>query len=206
MYVTMRKNMSTLTHFLFAWGFFSTSQLLASTARRIPIELQRLMAEMTLADRTSVTTKRLVNAFGWTDGDMREQHDVQELNRLLFDAIHRSLVGTPGAEMVCDQAHASVLLRLCATSPLVRQSLCIRTTAALTSVCAQHSYRRTHPHTSARTRRVLTPASLATHCAGAIVVQRRVCMVHTLHGLLCEPLGVGARGAFPGHSAECRRR
>jgi hypothetical protein len=125
-----------------------TSQLLAPTARRIPIELQRLMAEMTLADRTSVTTKRLVNAFGWTDGDMREQHDVQELNRLLFDAIHRSLVGTPGAEMVCDQAHASVLLRLCATSPLVRQSLCIRTIAALTSVCAQHSYRRTHNHTN----------------------------------------------------------
>ena len=85
------------------------TQLLAPTARRIPIELQRLMAEMTLADRTKVTTKRLVDAFGWTDGDMREQHDVQELNRLLFDAIHRSLVGTSGAEMVCDQRQKSAL-------------------------------------------------------------------------------------------------
>jgi hypothetical protein len=75
-------------------------KVLAASARRIPIELQRLLAEMTALDQSAITTKRLVDAFGWSDLDMREQHDVQELNRVLCDAIHRSLVGTPGGGMV----------------------------------------------------------------------------------------------------------
>ena len=56
----------------------------------IPLQLQKLFAQMQLSNRTAVSTKALTKSFGWTAADAFQQHDVQELNRVLFDALQQS--------------------------------------------------------------------------------------------------------------------
>lgn len=45
-------------------------------------------------------TEQLTASFGWTRSDEVIQHDAQELNRVLFNAIEKSLVGTPGSDLI----------------------------------------------------------------------------------------------------------
>jgi ubiquitin carboxyl-terminal hydrolase 40 len=53
-------------------------------ARIIPIQLQRLFAQLLLLNAESVSTDELTASFGWTNNEERDQQDVQELNRILF--------------------------------------------------------------------------------------------------------------------------
>ncbi|EFC46926.1 peptidase C19 family ubiquitinyl hydrolase [Naegleria gruberi] len=62
-----------------------------SKERCIPYQLQRLFAYLALSKRKAVPTTHLTKSFGWTQSDAFVQHDVQELNRILFDAIDVSL-------------------------------------------------------------------------------------------------------------------
>ncbi|XP_065839763.1 ubiquitin carboxyl-terminal hydrolase 40-like [Oscarella lobularis] len=72
----------------------------ATQARKIPIELQRLFSRLLLLNRRSCSTESLTDSFGWTSKEELQQHDVQELNRILFSAIESSLVGTSGEKIV----------------------------------------------------------------------------------------------------------
>ena len=56
----------------------------------IPLQLQRLFAFMQLSRKAAVETKALTTSFGWTTGQAFRQHDVQELCRVLFDALEHS--------------------------------------------------------------------------------------------------------------------
>ncbi|GIQ86228.1 hypothetical protein KIPB_008041, partial [Kipferlia bialata] len=56
----------------------------------IPYQLQRLFAQLALSKRSAISTKELTTSFGWTSGEQYQQHDVQELANLLFDALERS--------------------------------------------------------------------------------------------------------------------
>ncbi|CAK0897918.1 unnamed protein product [Prorocentrum cordatum] len=60
-------------------------------ARCIPLQLQRLFARMQLSRARAVSTTGLTDACGMS-GHTNEQHDVQELCRVLFDALGRSSV------------------------------------------------------------------------------------------------------------------
>ncbi len=62
--------------------------------KAIPRELQRLFARLQLCDVRAVKTKELTKSFGWKDADAFTQHDVQELCRVLFDALERVLRGS----------------------------------------------------------------------------------------------------------------
>ncbi len=44
---------------------------------------------MASADKSSVDTTALTRSFGWNGGEAGVQHDVQELNRVLFSAIEQ---------------------------------------------------------------------------------------------------------------------
>eukprot|EP00742_Colponemidia_sp_Colp-10_P008382 GILJ01009078.1.p1 GENE.GILJ01009078.1~~GILJ01009078.1.p1 ORF type:complete len:1079 (-),score=209.65 GILJ01009078.1:147-3383(-) len=55
---------------------------------------QNLFVNLQLLDQDSVGTLELTSTFGWTGTQASEQHDVQELNRLLFDVLERALIGT----------------------------------------------------------------------------------------------------------------
>eukprot|EP00658_Telonema_sp_P-2_P072299 TRINITY_DN61458_c0_g1_i1.p1 TRINITY_DN61458_c0_g1~~TRINITY_DN61458_c0_g1_i1.p1 ORF type:complete len:262 (+),score=65.83 TRINITY_DN61458_c0_g1_i1:150-935(+) len=56
----------------------------------IPYQLQHLFARMQLSSRAAVSTKDLTRSFGWEGGQVFVQHDVQELNRVLFEALEMS--------------------------------------------------------------------------------------------------------------------
>ena len=45
-------------------------------------------------DIRATTTEELTKAFGWENNEQMQQHDVHELNRILFDALEQSLAGT----------------------------------------------------------------------------------------------------------------
>ncbi|KAK3797715.1 hypothetical protein RRG08_054732 [Elysia crispata] len=77
--------------------------------RVIPLELQRLFAQMLLSNQQSVSTTDLTNSFGWTNQEAFQQHDVQELNRILFNAIEESLVGTPGQNIINELYHGTIV-------------------------------------------------------------------------------------------------
>ena len=53
----------------------------------IPLQLQRLFASLQLTGRAAVDTRALTTSFGWTSAQAFRQHDVQELCRVLFDAL-----------------------------------------------------------------------------------------------------------------------
>lgn len=66
----------------------------------IPLQLQRLFARLQLCDVQAVKTKDLTKSFGWEDADAFTQHDVQELCRVLFDALEKNFQGTKQANLV----------------------------------------------------------------------------------------------------------
>eukprot|EP01118_Nematostelium_gracile_P007705 TRINITY_DN2517_c0_g1_i1.p1 TRINITY_DN2517_c0_g1~~TRINITY_DN2517_c0_g1_i1.p1 ORF type:complete len:610 (+),score=142.53 TRINITY_DN2517_c0_g1_i1:98-1927(+) len=70
--------------------------------KSIPRQLQLLFARLQLRDTKAVKTKDLTNSFGWRDSDAFVQHDVQELCRVLFDALEKVLRGTPSETLIND--------------------------------------------------------------------------------------------------------
>ncbi|XP_062518219.1 ubiquitin carboxyl-terminal hydrolase 40-like [Corticium candelabrum] len=77
--------------------------------RSIPIQLQRLFAQLLLLNQQSCSTDMLTDSFGWTSREELQQHDVQELNRILFSAIESSLVGTSGEKLISSLYHGTLV-------------------------------------------------------------------------------------------------
>lgn len=73
--------------------------------RLIPLELQRLFTQMQQLDRRSLSTQELTTrGFQWQGMDGAVQHDAHELNRLLIDALEKSLKKTSG-EQLCSKLY-----------------------------------------------------------------------------------------------------
>lgn len=68
----------------------------------IPLQLQKLFAKLQMTTQDSISTKALTKSFGWTGADVFQQHDVQELCRVLLDALERSFKGTVNETLVND--------------------------------------------------------------------------------------------------------
>ncbi|CAF3335448.1 unnamed protein product [Rotaria sp. Silwood1] len=68
--------------------------------RKIIAELQRLFAEMLLLNQQACSSIRLTDSFGWQSNEAIDHQDVHELNRLLFDAIQKSLQGTKQSDLI----------------------------------------------------------------------------------------------------------
>ena len=66
----------------------------------IPLQLQRLFARLQLSARGAVGTSELTQSFGWTAAQSFRQHDVQELCRVLFDALEDATRVDGGADIV----------------------------------------------------------------------------------------------------------
>ncbi|KAM6152477.1 ubiquitin carboxyl-terminal hydrolase 40 isoform 2-T2 [Erethizon dorsatum] len=77
--------------------------------RIIPLQLQRLFAQLLLLDQGAASTADLTGSFGWTSNEEMRQHDVQELNRILFSALETSLVGTSGHDLINRLYHGTVV-------------------------------------------------------------------------------------------------
>ncbi len=59
----------------------------------IPFQLQLLFAELQIGENGVAKTGPLTDAFGWKDGQQYQQHDVQELMRILVSALETSFKG-----------------------------------------------------------------------------------------------------------------
>ncbi|CAB1327929.1 unnamed protein product [Coregonus sp. 'balchen'] len=85
--------------------------------RVIPLELQRLFARLLLVDQQSASTADLTDSFGWNNSEESRQHDVQELNRILFSALEHSLVDTSGSAFIHRLYHGttvnSIVCKVC---------------------------------------------------------------------------------------------
>uniref|UniRef100_A0A8D0PMV6 Ubiquitin carboxyl-terminal hydrolase 40 n=1 Tax=Sus scrofa TaxID=9823 RepID=A0A8D0PMV6_PIG len=77
--------------------------------RIIPLQLQRLFAQLLLLDQEAASTADLTDSFGWTSNEEMRQHDVQELNRILFSALETSLVGTSGHDLINRLYHGTIV-------------------------------------------------------------------------------------------------
>ncbi|XP_074856726.1 ubiquitin carboxyl-terminal hydrolase 40 isoform X2 [Carettochelys insculpta] len=77
--------------------------------RIIPLQLQRLFAQLLLLDQQAASTTDLTESFGWNSHEEMRQHDVQELNRILFSALETSLVGTSGHDLINRLYHGTVV-------------------------------------------------------------------------------------------------
>lgn len=60
----------------------------------IPFQLQKLFAAMQTTQKRAVRTVDVTKSFGWTSADSWQQHDVQELCRVMFDALEKTFKGT----------------------------------------------------------------------------------------------------------------
>lgn len=78
-------------------------------ALSIPFQLRLLFANLQLSEQRAVSTKGLTKSFGWTGADAFTQHDVQELLRVLFDALETAWDGTPQQSLINDLYQGSVL-------------------------------------------------------------------------------------------------
>ena len=58
--------------------------------RCVPWQLARLFARMQLSSAPALSTRALTGAFGWGAAEASRQHDVQELARVLLDALGRA--------------------------------------------------------------------------------------------------------------------
>ncbi|XP_038129228.1 ubiquitin carboxyl-terminal hydrolase 40 isoform X1 [Cyprinodon tularosa] len=77
--------------------------------RVIPLELQRLFARLLLIDHQSASTTDLTDSFGWNSSEGTNQHDVQELNKILFSALEHSLVDTSGSTLIQRLYHGTIV-------------------------------------------------------------------------------------------------
>jgi len=74
---------------LFNWQW-KGKETHGSAERNIPLQLQYIFARLRLSKRGAVTTTDLTRSFFWDNGEAFQQHDVQELLRVLFDACSKT--------------------------------------------------------------------------------------------------------------------
>ncbi|XP_075229694.1 ubiquitin carboxyl-terminal hydrolase 47-like [Lycorma delicatula] len=69
-------------------------------AESIPFELQKLFLNLQTSNRNAVETTELTRSFGWDSSEAWQQHDIQELCRVMFDALEQVLKGTQQADLI----------------------------------------------------------------------------------------------------------
>lgn len=55
---------------------------------------------MQTSHRTAVETTELTKSFGWDSNEAWQQHDIQELCRVMFDALEQVFKGTNQADLI----------------------------------------------------------------------------------------------------------
>uniref|UniRef100_A0A914WMJ7 Ubiquitin carboxyl-terminal hydrolase 47 n=1 Tax=Plectus sambesii TaxID=2011161 RepID=A0A914WMJ7_9BILA len=84
---------------LYDWEFAGSTE---EEAKNIPCQLQKLFLLLQTSDRGSLETKDLTASFGWDSSEAYDQHDVQELCRLMFDALERRWRKTKNSSLIQD--------------------------------------------------------------------------------------------------------
>ncbi|XP_018335481.1 ubiquitin carboxyl-terminal hydrolase 47 [Agrilus planipennis] len=80
---------------LYNWEFDGQN-----TATSIPFQLQKLFLNLQTSSKSAVETTELTKSFGWDLSEAWQQHDIQELCRVMFDALEQKFKDTEQANLI----------------------------------------------------------------------------------------------------------
>ncbi|XP_014289720.1 ubiquitin carboxyl-terminal hydrolase 47 isoform X1 [Halyomorpha halys] len=83
---------------LYKWQFDVSHS--SSPSKCIPFQLQKLFLNLQTSSKTAVETTELTKSFGWESGEVWQQHDIQELCRVMFDALEQEFKDTEQADLI----------------------------------------------------------------------------------------------------------
>lgn len=89
---------------LYNWEFDGVNE-----SRSIPYQLQKLFLNLQTSPKSAVETTDLTTSFGWQGSDAWHQHDVQELCRVMFDALEQKFKDTKQANLINDLYEGKML-------------------------------------------------------------------------------------------------
>ncbi|XP_055620915.1 ubiquitin carboxyl-terminal hydrolase 47 [Toxorhynchites rutilus septentrionalis] len=80
---------------LYNWEFDGKDE-----AKSIPYQLQKLFVNLQTSPKSAVETTDLTRSFGWDSAEGWQQHDIQELCRVMFDALEQKFKNTKQADLI----------------------------------------------------------------------------------------------------------
>ncbi|XP_055533774.1 ubiquitin carboxyl-terminal hydrolase 47 isoform X2 [Wyeomyia smithii] len=80
---------------LYNWEFDGEDE-----GKSIPYQLQKLFVNLQTSPKSAVETTDLTRSFGWDSAEGWQQHDIQELCRVMFDALERKFKNTKQADLI----------------------------------------------------------------------------------------------------------
>ncbi|CAB0006261.1 unnamed protein product [Nesidiocoris tenuis] len=83
---------------LYKWKFDPSQNALPQKC--IPYQLQKLFLNLQMSNKSAVETTELTKSFGWESGEVWQQHDIQELCRVMFDALEGEFKNTEQNDLI----------------------------------------------------------------------------------------------------------
>ncbi|XP_029160732.1 ubiquitin carboxyl-terminal hydrolase 47 isoform X2 [Nylanderia fulva] len=83
---------------LYNWEYVDSSE--KDEALSIPYQLQKLFLNLQTSTKSAVETTSLTKSFGWDSTEAWQQHDIQELCRVMFDALEQKFKNTEQADLI----------------------------------------------------------------------------------------------------------
>ncbi|XP_076242818.1 ubiquitin specific protease 47 isoform X2 [Calliopsis andreniformis] len=83
---------------LYNWEYINGSE--KDEANSIPYQLQKLFLNLQTSTKSAVETTELTKSFGWDSTEAWQQHDIQELCRVMFDALEQKFKNTEQADLI----------------------------------------------------------------------------------------------------------
>uniref|UniRef100_A0A182P466 Ubiquitin carboxyl-terminal hydrolase 47 n=1 Tax=Anopheles epiroticus TaxID=199890 RepID=A0A182P466_9DIPT len=80
---------------LYNWEFDGEDEV-----KSIPYQLQKLFINLQTSPKSAVETTDLTRSFGWDSAEGWQQHDIQELCRVMFDALEHKFKRTEQADLI----------------------------------------------------------------------------------------------------------
>ncbi|KAK2587743.1 hypothetical protein KPH14_003851 [Odynerus spinipes] len=83
---------------LYNWEYIEGSE--KDETKSIPYQLQKLFLNLQTSTKSAVETTSLTRSFGWNSNEAWQQHDIQELCRVMFDALELKFRNTEQADLI----------------------------------------------------------------------------------------------------------
>lgn len=82
---------------IYRWEFIGSED---EEAKSIPYQLQKLFLHLQTSSKRAVETTNVTKSFGWDSSEAWQQHDVQELCRVMFDALESKFKNTDQDDLI----------------------------------------------------------------------------------------------------------
>ncbi|GLH00204.1 Ubiquitin carboxyl-terminal hydrolase 47 [Gryllus bimaculatus] len=82
---------------LYKWEYSGSDK---DEVKSIPYQLQKLFLNLQTSSKSAVETTDLTRSFGWDSSEAWQQHDIQELCRVMFDALEQTFKDTEQADLI----------------------------------------------------------------------------------------------------------